>query len=154
MSPRPCKPSWSEPPFVSFCQLHYIHAQAQPVSRVVLPWAVSRTLVPPIVGSLQVDSGKMLSNDWLLTLPKLEQPRCHSNTRPSMNRQSVEPVEHYAPLSFFAFSRAHRMGGTRYASESRTLLLAQPNRLPNTAVWLTSNHDCPCRSLRGVARPP
>ncbi|KRY81659.1 hypothetical protein T4D_16071 [Trichinella pseudospiralis] len=95
MSPRPCKPSWSEPPFVSFCQLHYIHAQAQPVSRVVLPWAVSRTLVPPIVGSLQVDSGKMLSNDWLLTLPKLEQPRCHSNTRPS-NLSNI--TRHYRSL--------------------------------------------------------
>ncbi|XP_003378036.1 conserved hypothetical protein [Trichinella spiralis] len=39
-----------------------------------------RTPVQPIVGSLQLNFGRMASKGWLRTLPKLEQPRCRSNT--------------------------------------------------------------------------
>ncbi|KRZ01246.1 hypothetical protein T11_9178 [Trichinella zimbabwensis] len=33
--------------------------------------------------------------------------------------------------------RPHDVGGTRYVSEGRTLLLVQPSRSPNTAAWYT-----------------
>ncbi|KRX36603.1 hypothetical protein T05_2471 [Trichinella murrelli] len=42
--------------------------------------SASRTPVQPIVGSLQLNFGRMASKGWLRTLPKLEQPRYRSNT--------------------------------------------------------------------------
>ncbi|KRX53730.1 hypothetical protein T09_2814 [Trichinella sp. T9] len=49
--------------------------------------------------------------------------------------------------------RPHGVGGTMCALGGRTLLLVQPNRSPDTAAWLTSNHNCPCHFVLGVAQP-
>ncbi|KRZ81700.1 hypothetical protein T08_10320 [Trichinella sp. T8] len=42
--------------------------------------SVSKTPVPPVVGSLRLHFGQMVSSDWLPTLPKTEQLLCRTNT--------------------------------------------------------------------------
>ncbi|KRY47821.1 hypothetical protein T03_4135 [Trichinella britovi] len=44
------------------------------------PSSVSKTPVPPVVGSLRLDFRQMVTSDWLPTLPKKEQLRCRTNT--------------------------------------------------------------------------
>ncbi|KRX12658.1 hypothetical protein T07_5357 [Trichinella nelsoni] len=49
--------------------------------------------------------------------------------------------------------RPHGVGGTMCALGDLTLLLVQPSRSLDTAAWLTSNHNCPCHFVLGVAQP-
>ncbi|KRZ03460.1 hypothetical protein T4B_3858 [Trichinella pseudospiralis] len=205
--------------------------------------SVSRTPVPPVVGSLRLDFGQIVSNDWLPTLPKTEQLRCRTNTTSAAARGAVAWCRRACTLTvltaknggqvkpkhtlvsreickrlglLFGFEpggtcfqyppvgqpgsgesegesltgpsgwgvqppadcsmkslrntlsrrtprgisvlrlllcRPYGVGGTMCALWGRTLLLVQPSRSPDTAAWLTSNHNCPCHFVLGVAQP-
>ncbi|KRX45959.1 hypothetical protein T05_2252 [Trichinella murrelli] len=69
--------------------------------------------------------------------------------RSALSRQTLRGISVLRLLP----CRPHGVGGTMCALGGRTLLLVQPSCSPDTAAWLTSNHNCPCHFVLGVARP-
>ncbi|KRZ30991.1 Protein SMG8 [Trichinella pseudospiralis] len=152
MSPRPCKPSWSEPPFVSFCQLHYIHAQAQPVSRTVrdqpnftrgsnylLPWNVNVT----------VDVKKW--QDWMNTAANYSKRMSYFSKKPSAIKNG-EGLVHVKVFVGFEYecSRGHRF---MMQSPDKILKHSGPYGPTDDAEAVLDNDmplmfPCSCRSNR------